>query len=62
MTLRAQHLRDVRHVPFSEPALEHLARKTVDLHDDQTPPYPSRAAAVSESPDQTIERVLQEEK
>ena len=62
MTLRAQHPRDVRHVPFSEPAPEHLARKTVDLHDDQTPPDPWRPAAVSKSPDQAIERVLQEKK
>src|SRR5262249_4671034 len=61
MSLRAQHLRNVRHVPFRKRALEHLARKAVDLHDDKTPPYPLGPAAVPESPDQAVERALQEE-
>src|SRR5215470_7120446 len=61
MSLRAQHLRNVRHVPFRKRALEHLARKVVDLHDDKTPPYPLGPAAVPESPDQAVERALQEE-
>jgi hypothetical protein len=52
----------MRHVSLRERTVEHTARKAIDLHDDEAPPHPLGPATVTESPDQTIERALQEEK
>ena len=50
-----EHLRDEGHVSLRERAIEHGTGETVDLHDDQPPPDALRAAAVTESRDQTVE-------
>ena len=50
---------DVRHVSRGERAIEDDARESVDLHDDQSPPNTLRAAAATESSDQSIDDALQ---
>jgi hypothetical protein len=49
-------------VSSRERAIEHGAGEAVDLHDDEPPSDALRAATVTESTDQAIDRSLQEEK
>jgi hypothetical protein len=49
-------------VSLRERAIEHGPGEPVDLHDDQAPSDSLRAAAATESADQTIEGALYEQK
>jgi hypothetical protein len=49
-------------VSLRERPIEHGTREPVDLHDDQALPGSLRAAAATESADQTVEGALYEQK